>query len=268
VASGSVAVTVVAIDADTWAWIVAMTVTPSFARQTLINALVGSLKTAGVWSKLDALYLLAAHDAQAARLNAKAPASFALTVVSSPVFTVDHGYKGTGLGSTAGGYLTSPFTPSTAGGQWTQNSAHLGVYVRTACSSVASVQAAEIGVSSGPAAYIFTKHATAGNISTALDDTTISSTAGGMPNGLGHFCTSRTASTGYAKYHDGVAQAAATVTSTGLPGSSVSILRATTTSYSDAELCAAHWGGGLTATEAGDLRAALHTYLAAIGAVV
>jgi hypothetical protein len=267
VASGSVAVTVVAIDADAWAWIVAMTVTPPFARQTLINTLVGSLKTAGVWSKLDALYLLAAHDAQAARLNAKAPGSFVLTAVSSPVFTVDAGYKGTGLGSTAGGYLSSTFAPSTAGGQWALNSAHMGVYVRTACSSVTTVQAAEVGVSSGASAYIFTKHATAGNISTALDDATISSTAAGTPNGLGHFCTSRTASTGYAKYHEGVAQAAATVTSTGLPAASVSILRATPTTYSDAELCAAHWGAGLTATEAGDLRTAVHTYLAAVGAV-
>ena len=37
-----------------------------------IKTLVDSLKSAGVWAKLDALYLLAAHDAQAARLNATA----------------------------------------------------------------------------------------------------------------------------------------------------------------------------------------------------
>jgi hypothetical protein len=262
--SGLVAVTVNAIDADAWAYIDAMTVVPAFARQTLINTLVGSLKMAGVWSKLDALYLLAAHDAQAARLNAKAPGSFMLGTNGAPVFTTDHGYKGTGLGSTAGGYLTSAFTPSTASGQWALNSAHLAVYVRTATTATTSLQAAEIGTTG---ASIFTKHATAGNISTVLNDGTVSSTAGGTPNQLGYFCLSRTASAGYAKYHDGAAQAAAVVTSTTLPSSAVTLLRASTTSYCDAELCAAHWGGGLTATEAGDLRTALHTYLAAVGAV-
>jgi hypothetical protein len=258
-------VTVVAIDADAWAWIVAMTVTPVFARQTLINTLVTALKTAGVWSKLDCLYLLAAHDAQAARVNAKAPGSFVLSSSGSPMFTTDHGYKGTGLGSTAGGYLASTFVPSTAGGQWTLNSAHLGVYVRTATTATTSLQAAEIGTTG---AFIFTKHATAGQISTELNDATVSSSAAGTPNQLGHFCTSRTASTGYAKYHDGAVQSPSAVTSTALPATALSILRASTATYCDAELCAAHWGSGLTATEAADLRTALHTYLAAIGAVV
>ncbi|MFG1427601.1 hypothetical protein [Roseixanthobacter glucoisosaccharinicivorans] len=46
-----------------------MSVPPSPARRTQIDMLVKSLLAAGLWTKLDALYLLAAHDAQAARLN-------------------------------------------------------------------------------------------------------------------------------------------------------------------------------------------------------
>ncbi len=46
-----------------------MSVPPSPARRTHIDTLVKSLIAAGLWTKLDALYLLAAHDAQAARLN-------------------------------------------------------------------------------------------------------------------------------------------------------------------------------------------------------
>ncbi|MGO4724631.1 MULTISPECIES: phage tail protein [unclassified Inquilinus] len=263
--SGLRAVTVNAIDADAWAYIAAMTVMPSFARQTLLNTLFIALKTAGVWAVLDCLYLLAAHDAQAARLNAKAPATFALTATASPVFTADHGYKGTGVGSTAGGYLTSTFVPSTAGGQWALNSAHLSVWVRTAATTSASQTSAEIGTSG---AFIFTKDAVSGNIRTALNDGSVSNTAAGAPTGLGHFCLSRTGSTVCAKYHDGAAQAASAVTSTALPATAVTILRAGTTSYSDAEVCAAHWGAGLTATQELDLYNAIHAYLQGVGAVL
>lgn len=266
VASGLRAVTVATLDTDARTLIDAMVPRPDSTRQGLLSSAFVSLKASTAWAKLDRLYTIGGSS-QASCLNWKNPAVGALVPTNSPVFTADRGFKGTALGSTTGGYLASTFTPSTAGGNWTQDSAHLGVYVRTACSSTTSAQSAEIGVSSGPAAYIFTKHATAGNISTALDDATISSTAGGTPNGIGHFCTSRTASTGYAKYHEAVAQASATITSTGLPTSTVSILRATTATYSDAEIFAAHWGGGLTATEVSDIRTALHTFGVAIGAL-
>lgn len=262
--SGFVTITVEAIDADAWAWIVAMTVRPPFARQTLIETLVESLKAGGVWAKLDALYLLAAHDAQAARLNGRAPATFALTATASPVFGADRGYKGTGQGATAGGYLASSFNPSTSGGQWALDSAQISVWVRTAATSTTALQSAEIGASAG---IIFTKHATAGTITTSLNDGTSSSTAAGTPNGIGLFTLSRTASTGYGKYHEGVARTAAAVASTALPASALAILRGGSASHSDAEISAACWGGGLTATEASALYDALHAYLQGVGAV-
>lgn len=46
-----------------------MTTAPSASRARAIATLVRTLKAAGIWSKLDLLYILAAHDAQAARLN-------------------------------------------------------------------------------------------------------------------------------------------------------------------------------------------------------
>jgi hypothetical protein len=263
VASGAVTISVVAIDTDAWAWIAAMTTRPPFARQTLIKDVVESLKTYGVWAKLDALYLLAAHDSQAARLNGKAPATLTLTATSSPIFTADRGYKGTGLGSTPGGYLATTFNPSTAGGAYALNSAHLGVWVRTASTSVVAGQAGDIGTSG---AAIYSKHSTAGMISTFLNDGSISHTAAGTPNNTGHYLTSRTGSVGYAKYHQGVAQTASGVTSTALPNFNFSILRVGGTGYTDAEHSAEHWGSGLTATEASNLYTTLQTYLVAVGA--
>lgn len=262
--SAGITLTVTALDADAAAYIAAMTVEPSSIRMGLINDLVVALKAAGIWSKLDCLYLLAAHDAQAARLNLKGPSSFALAATNTPVYTVDQGYKGTGLGSTVGGYLAGGFNPSTAGGGYALNSAHLGIYIRTANTATLASQAGDIGTTG---AAIYSRHPTAGTISTLLNDGTTSNTAGGTPNGLGHFVTSRTANTGYAKYHQGAVQTASGVVSTAVPNFIFSILRSGAASYSDAEVCAAHWGSGLTAAEVTSLYNALHTYLQGVGAV-
>lgn len=264
VASGMVAVTVAALDTDARTLIDTMVPRPNSTRQGLLSAAFVSLKASTGWAKLDRLYWTGSGSSQASCLNWRNPAVGALVPTNSPVFTADRGFKGTGLGSTSGGYLASTFVPSSAGGNWTLNSAHLAVYIRTASSSVASLQAAEIGVTG---AVIYTKHATAGQITTELNDATVSSTAGGTPNGLGHFCLTRVASTGYDKYHEAVVQTAAVVASTALPTAALSILRASTASYSDAEVCCAHWGGGLTSTEVADIRTAMHTFGVAIGAL-
>lgn len=262
--STGITVTVTAMDSDAAAYIAAMTVEPTSARMGLINDLVLALKSAGVWTKLDCLYLLAAHDAQAARLNAKSPAAFANVANGLPTYTVDRGYKGTGLGSTAGGYLAGGYNPSTAGGVYALNSAHMGVWVRTANTAVSAVQAGDIGTTG---AAIFSKHPTAGNITTQLNDGTTSTTAGGTPNNVGHYVISRTANTGYAKYHEGAAQTSSGVVSTAVPNFVFSILRAGGAAYSDAEVCAAHWGSGLSASEVTALYNAMHTYLQGVGAV-
>lgn len=105
-------------EAETTALIARMTVSPDSTRKGHINTLVKSLKTAGVWPKLDALYVLAAHDAQAGLLNWKGSV-FTLVPVNAPTFTLDRGYAGNGTSS----YLDTGFNPATAGGSYTQDSA-------------------------------------------------------------------------------------------------------------------------------------------------
>ncbi|WP_395674695.1 hypothetical protein [Inquilinus sp.] len=261
--SGAVTLNVTAIDPDAWAFIAAMTVRPPFVRQTLIKTLVDSLKTAGVWTKLDALYLLAAHDAQAARLNAKAPATFALTAVSSPTFTVDRGYTGTGNGVTPGGYLTSGFNPATAGGLYALNDAHLAVWVRTASSSTVNSAMSEVG---NGLAFISSKNATAGTIITRLNDNISTGIAAGAPNSTEFFCISRAAAGTYDRYHNGTSLGALAQASTSVFSDAFTLLRRGTTTYSDAQVSAASWGSALTPTQEGDYHTALRAYLVAVGA--
>ena len=69
---------------------------PSAAQQTLQNTLVTDLKTAGIWSKLDALYIMA-NDGSSdfGRLNWASPSTFELSEVNSPIFTSNQGFSAT-----------------------------------------------------------------------------------------------------------------------------------------------------------------------------
>jgi hypothetical protein len=126
------------VNAEAAALVARFTTQPTNARKSLIDTVVGALKTAGVWTKLDALYVMAALDAQAAQRNWIADL-YNLTAIASPTFTVDRGYQSDGVSS----YLTTGFNPSTAPSpKFTQNSASFGFWSRT---NLASVSAAEMG---------------------------------------------------------------------------------------------------------------------------
>ncbi len=108
--------------ATSTAYFAAMTVQPDTTRKDLINALIAGLDSDGVLAKLQALWLIGSHDAQAARVNAKTPGTFNLTAVNSPAFTTDRGYQTDGSTS----YLDTGYVPSTSA---TQNDHALGAWV-------------------------------------------------------------------------------------------------------------------------------------------
>ncbi len=108
--------------AETAALVARMAVPPASARRALIDAVIAGLKADGVWARLDWLCLLAAHDAQAARLNWRS-ATKALAAVNSPVFMADRGYQGDG----AAAYLGLGEWLIAAGNQFAQNDAAFGL---------------------------------------------------------------------------------------------------------------------------------------------
>lgn len=119
------------LDPDAAAYIAAMSVAPDVTRRTLINDLIVGLKADGVWSLLDVLYLLAAHDAQAARLNLRAPGSNTATTVGTVTFTTDRGYRGNG----SNGYLDTNFNLTTPGALWTRDNASMFSWLTAAAST-------------------------------------------------------------------------------------------------------------------------------------
>jgi hypothetical protein len=85
---------VIAYDPSAVALFAAMTVQPSTARKGAYNALIVALKNAGVWQRLDVLYVLAVGTAQQASLNWINPGTATTSPVGSPVFTTDTGITG------------------------------------------------------------------------------------------------------------------------------------------------------------------------------
>jgi hypothetical protein len=97
---------------------------------TAYTNLICGMVTDGTWSLLDALYIFATNTTTTAKLNlisTSFPIAYHGTPAESSQFSADHGY--TGDGSTV--YLDTGFIPSSAGGVFTLNSAHIGQYMLT-----------------------------------------------------------------------------------------------------------------------------------------
>jgi hypothetical protein len=101
---------------------------PDATLQGKQNTLVISLKSAGIWNKLDILKIYATNNSNMATLNWKAPASHQTTLVNSPTFTANQGFKGNASTS----YLNTNFNPATSGVQYTLNNASRFIYLKTA----------------------------------------------------------------------------------------------------------------------------------------
>lgn len=234
---------------------------PSAARKTLIDALVGTLKTAGVWAKLDALYLLAAADEQAGCRNWIAD-QYNVTPVLAPAFTADRGFQGDGVNS----YLRTGFVPSVAAGKFALNSAHLGAWSLTDNQSNGALIGARVSFGSKNSSII---PRDASNLSyVAVNFSGAASYT--VANSLGHFVANRSAADaqqGYQNGAAGVSTAAASDAITDLEIYGLALNQAGSAgARTSRQVAAMHIGGSLTAQNVADLYAALNTYMQGVGA--
>ncbi len=100
---------------------------PSDAAQTLGNAFMLQLKTDGIFSLLDVLWVFQTDgDSDFATLNWVDPDNHQCTKVNNPTFTSKQGFAGDA--STA--YLDTNFSALTDGVQYVRNNASMSVFVR------------------------------------------------------------------------------------------------------------------------------------------
>lgn len=93
---------------------------PSASVQAKQDTFLAALKSAGVWDKLDVFYCFAQDGSKEfATLNWKAPSTNQCTLVNSPTWTSNVGFKSDGATS----YIDTNFNASTQGVQFTNNSA-------------------------------------------------------------------------------------------------------------------------------------------------
>jgi hypothetical protein len=99
---------------------------PSASQRIIQNNLVLSLKSGGVWTKLDILYIFANDGGQDfGTLNWKAPTLNQSTLINTPTFTTNEGFMGNGTSS----YIDTNFNPSTQGVNYSLNNASRYAYV-------------------------------------------------------------------------------------------------------------------------------------------
>jgi hypothetical protein len=243
--------------AETSTLLAAMDVEPATGRQSLINTYIVGLKDAGIWAKFDLLYVLAAHDEQAARLNWVAPASFeAVNVGAGPTFVADRGITGDGS-STA---WSTGYIPNTNGVQFSLNNASMWVW----CNTNVSENAADFGVSVSQSSFIRARSA-GDTISAVLNGSATSTVA--IASSIGLTGISRVDDSTQHLWKNGVEQGTGSGGfADGLPTGEVRICGRGTDLFSTKQIAMAAAGAALSEGEAADFYSLTLAYLQGVGA--
>lgn len=236
-----------------------MSSTPDYTRQGVINTLIAALKTAGTWSKIDALYLFAAHTSQAALLNWKST-SYNATLTNAPTFTTDRGFTGNGTSS----YIDSNFNPATAGGNFVRDSASFGIWSRTS----GLVATSSAGWFNGTSGVTMRLRSTNDVMNFRMNHATTTNSANNFnTNGSGYYHANRSGSNSARFQKNGGALAVTTtVASAAVPSGTFKFLTADLSGFSTIEIAAGLFGSSFTTTEETDTYNALAAYMTAVGA--
>jgi hypothetical protein len=236
-----------------------LTTQPSTARKSAYNNLIRSLKAYGIWNKLDILYVFAAADSTTALKNLKS-SSFNATNTNSTTFAADLGYTG----NQSNMALSCNWNPSTAGGNFSQNSACFFSYVTNNVQSFSFFGNDTFSVSNDSYCYVRND---ADNTSFAA----INGSAGGVGLSLGTNLDSqgfhsinRDSSITTTWYVNGASANTGTSPSIAVKNQNHSFMQLSA-QFSDYRLSIAGVGGSLTAVEQAVLNNACRVYLEEIG---
>ncbi|MBG35940.1 MAG: hypothetical protein CMH92_09050 [Oceanicaulis sp.] len=245
------------LDGDAQAIIDQMSAPPASARQLLIDDLVTGLKADGIWTKLDALWVMAAHSEQAGKINWKDPTGSALSTVNSPAFTTDQGYTGDGTSA----YLNTNYAPSVDGVSLTQNSGAAGVWVRATGASGNYLGVTDrTGV---PEHHLRIENNTGTNRARFNDVSWVSYATSSAANKL--LASNRSSNNATQLYTNGTSDGSGTATAIGLPKYALYLLAqnfdGSPNGYTSGQISIAFIGGSLTSTEHANLYSRLNTYM-------
>lgn len=231
-----------------------MDVLPTAGRRALIESLIYDLMVAGVWEKLDGLYVFAAHDIQAARLNWISGGMQDCTSVNSPVFQPDRGFTGDG----ASAYLDTN-TTGAALSKFAQDDASVGVYVRTS-----NTADGEREMGAGSFLYLATRWNGTSSATRLNSTTQLLAAHGGTTTGL--FTATRDDTTAYL-YRGATQLGSTTAVLSDIPVNNFVFLQGSGANYSGKQISAGFVGAQLSSGQVDDLNTALTGYLTAVEAI-
>lgn len=257
-ALGSVGKPYVFVNAEAAAVAAAFTTPATNARKALIDNLIGSLKSAGVWTLLDALWLTAAADSQAARINWKTPATFTLSPGNSPSFAADRGFSGDGSAS----FLNTGYVPSTAGLGMSLNSAHISGWSLSAVPAAGTQRM--LGNISATTNRSFMIPRNTSDIFTGILNDGTSLTAANATSS-GQFILNRSGASARQVYGNGLSIGSDAIASAGLPTTAI-VLDRDTTNFATLQIAQASIGQSLSGTQVTAFYSALLSYMQALGA--
>lgn len=228
---------------------------PSSSRQTTYSTLIDGLVSAGVWAKLDALFMYAAADAATSLTNLVqvSHGGFLDTGTGTPTFTADRGWSGNGAPGQRD--VNMNFNPSTAAGHYTQNDAMFCAW------QIGTTQENELFLAdtlNDSKIELFPKWSD-GNTYWAVNGTEITTTA--PANSGGFWLGQRTASNASELRRNDVSVGTSASASTALSNSSI-VLKPVANIVGCAGV-----GASLSSAQQTSLYNALNSYLTAIGAV-
>jgi hypothetical protein len=262
-ASGNVAAAA-AFESETDTLLARFTVQPSETRKNQINTLIAALKTAGVWSKLDALQVYAQDSTQGALLDWKTSSRTASTV-NTLTFTTDRGYRSDG-GNPTGGYIDTAYNSTTAGGGYVRDNAHIGTYVVSDYTgSVSTANAADCGVTRS---YIVPQTGS-GILQVLLNATTGLYTQSSITTAIGHHLACRASGSAIDVYYNGSARVTGHSQTSATPTNANMRVhgREGNTTFGTRQIAIWHAGSALNSTEAAAMNTAFQIYLTGIGAI-
>lgn len=233
---------------------------PTVGDAARYDTLIRTLVSAGIWSRLDLLNIYAAPDSATALTNLIS-ASYAATAIGNPTFVAYQGFTSDGAAS----YLTTGYTPSTAGGQYTLNSSSFGVYIRT--NNEADVT--DIGTQNGGGTNKAKLQSRVAGNAIYPANSTLSTSSVTNIDSRGMFVVARTAADASALYRNNASIGTNSDASAALPTQPFVVLalniNGTIGQWTTRQTSAAFIGGGLDATQAAVLSAAINAYMTSLG---
>jgi len=227
---------------------------PRRQRSFLIDDTIQALVDDGIWDKLGALWVFAAHDEGAALINWRYPTFLTSTNTGGTSFTIDQGFTGN-TGNTDRITLCDLSTVPL----YALNDAHAAVWCEDGTSTTGV-----LGQNSTAGTLVIRPY-DGTNFRAQMNDGT-NSIVGAVADRNGMYVVNRDASTDYDGYKDGALIGNVVVNSTAVSADSLCVLRVGTAETNDRVLMAS-LGSALTAGEVTAFYTAMAAYFTDLGAI-